>query len=225
MDKSGQDGSCNFISPRVCAHNRLDIDFDLDLHAIWRESSFIPAPPPCLCADKEDIGLDCPNGLKCVAHEGQGSSLVECFFHPDYDNQSGFKWTGPDPLSLATQADDLFLYMSAFFLFEEVFWVELRLARFHQLTGETVGEHLFFLPRVETAIGNLRRVRGQILDIISLVTVGTMPTSFQLSLWPRTEPLPYSGHSTLSPLATLPTTPSLDPSFFVHNLLENYKRM
>ena len=155
MDKSGQDGSYNFISPRACAHNRLDNDFDLDLHAIWRESSCIPAPPPCLCADHEDIGLDFPNGLKSVAHEGQGSPLVECFFHPNNDNQSGFKWTGPDPLSFATQADDLFLYMSAFFLFEEVYWVELRLARFHQLTGETVGEHLFFLPRVETAMGNL----------------------------------------------------------------------
>jgi hypothetical protein len=101
--------------------------------------------------------------------------------------------------------------------------VELRLARFYHLTGETVGEHLFFLPRIETAMGNLRRVRGQILDIISLATVGAIPRSFRLSLWPRTEHLLYSGHSTLSPLATLPTTPSLDPLFFVQNLLDNYK--
>lgn len=223
MEESGQDGSYGSTLRGASAHNSLDNDFDLDLHAIWRESSCIPAPPPCLCADHEDLGLDVLIESNSEAHEGQGFPLVECFFHPNNDYHSGFKWTGPDPLSFATQADDLFLYMSAFFLLKEVYWVELRLARFHQLTGETVGEHLFFLPRVETAMGNLRRVRGQIVDIISLATLGATPPFFRLSLWPRTDPLPYSGHSTLSPLATLPTMPSLDPSFFVHNLLENYK--
>jgi hypothetical protein len=139
--------------------------------------------------------------------------LVECFFHPNQENQSAFKWTGPDPLSISTLADDIFLYMSAFFLCDEVYWVEFRLARFDQLTSETVGEHLFFLPRVETIMGNLHRVREQILEIISRAAVGATASCFQLSLWPRTEPLPYSGHSTLAPLATLPMMPYLDPSF------------
>jgi hypothetical protein len=100
--------------------------------------------------------------------------------------------------------------------------VEFRFARFHRVTGEMVGEYLFFLPRLEMAIGNLRRVRGQILDIISQATVGAVPC-FRLSLWPRTEPLPYCGHSTLSQLVTLPTMPRLDPSFFARNLLEDFE--
>jgi hypothetical protein len=213
MDESGQDGSYGPILRYACAYNRLDSNFDLDLHTIWRESSCIPAPLPCLCEDHEDTVLDFPKELYFGAHEGQGSSSVECFFYPNNDSQSCFKWTGPDPLSFATQAEDLFLYISAFFLLKDLYWVELRLAKFHQSTGEMVGEHLFFLPRVETAMGNLRRLRAQILDIISLATIAAMPASFRLSLWPRTEPRPYCDHSTLFPLATRPTTPSLDPSF------------
>ncbi|KAJ5771494.1 uncharacterized protein N7511_003545 [Penicillium nucicola] len=201
----------------------LDDDFDLDLHAIWRESSCIPAPPPCLCADHENPELDFQNELNSISYKGQGSPQVEYLFHPNNDNQPGFKWTGPDLLSFSTQPEDLFLHMSAFFIFEELYWLELSLAKIHQFSGETVGEYLFFLPRVETAMGNLRRVRGQILDIISLATDETFSPTFTLSLWPRTEALPYSSHSTISPQATLPTMPSLDPSFFVHNIQENYK--
>jgi hypothetical protein len=37
-----------------------------------------------------------------------------------------------------------------------------------------IGEHLFFLLRVETTMGNLRRIRGQELDIISQLVVGSM---------------------------------------------------
>ena len=112
--------------------------------------------------------------------------------------------------------------MSAFFLTEEIHWVEVRLARLDQITGDMIGEHLFFLPRVETIMGNLRRIRGQMLDIISRTVTGSMDISFRLSLWPRMEPLPYSNHSAISPLTALPTMPPLDPSFFVHNLLANY---
>jgi hypothetical protein len=57
--------------------------------------------------------------------------------------------------------------MSAIFLAEEILWVEDRLARLDQVTGGMIGEHLFFLPRVESAMGNLCRTRQQILIIIS----------------------------------------------------------
>ena len=113
--------------------------------------------------------------------------------------------------------------MSAFFLAEEIRWVEVRLARFDQVTGDMIGEHLFFLPRMETAMGNLCRIKGEMLDIISQTVPESMASIFRLSLWPRMEPLPYSNHSIISPLTTaLPTMPPLDPSFFVHNLLANY---
>ena len=208
------------ISRLARAHNSADYDLDLGLHTIWRESSCIPTPPPCLAADQDDPGLVPPDIAESTRYESQELALVECLFRPN-ENGSGFKWTGPDPLSLSTRPDDLFIYMSAFFLSEEVYWMEMRLARFDQLTGEMLWERLFFLPRVETVMGNLRRVRGQILDIVSRHAVGTEGPMFRLSLFPRTEPLPYLGHSTLSPLAMLPTTPSLDPGSFVRNILGN----
>ena len=68
---------------------------------------------------------------------------------------------------MSTQASDLFLYMSAFTFPNELHWVEFRLVRFDRKSGESTGEHLFFLPRVETATWNLRRVRGKLLDAIS----------------------------------------------------------
>ena len=39
--------------------------------------------------------------------------------------------------------------MSAFAFPKEVHWVETRLVLFDRKPGESIGEHLFFLPRVE----------------------------------------------------------------------------
>ena len=144
-------------------------------------------------------------------------------FSSHFDKLSAFKWTGPDPLSTSTQASDLFLYMSAFTFPKEVHWVEFQLVRLNRKSGERIGEHLFFLPRVETATWNLRRVRGQLLDTISWHGIGAIGTGFRLSLWPRMEPLPHPTHLTLPSLVALPTKVSLDPRFFVHNILGNYK--
>ncbi|KAK9847506.1 hypothetical protein MYU51_018675 [Penicillium brevicompactum] len=195
--------------------SEFDNDFNLSIHEIRRESSPISAPVSSLYADNEDVELDFPNVAESGVHEAQGMLSVDCFFHRNYEDQWGFNWTGPHPLSASTLADDLFLYISAYFPSEEVYWVEFRLARFDQSTGETVAEHLFFLPRIETMMGNLHRMREQILDKVSQTAFGATSPCFRLSLWPRMEPLPYSGHSTLSPLATLPMMPSLDPSFCV----------
>ncbi|CAG7976694.1 unnamed protein product [Penicillium salamii] len=215
MSEFGQNGSYHLILRSFRAHSRLDNDFDLSILEIRPESSPISAPVPALSADNEDAGLDSPNVAGHGAHEAQGPLLVQCFFHSNYEDQSGFKWTGPHPLSISTRADDLFLYISAHSPSEEVYWVEFRLARVDQSTDETVGEHLFFLPRIETMMGNLHRICEQMLDMVSQAAFGATSPCFRLSLWPRMEPLPYSGHSTLSPLATLPMMPSLDPSFCV----------
>lgn len=54
----------------------------------------------------------------------------------------------PNPLSVCTQPENIFLYILAFFfLSEEVQWMVFRLARLDQVIGETVREHLFFLPQ------------------------------------------------------------------------------
>jgi hypothetical protein len=130
----------------------------------------------------------------------RGSSLIECLFYTNLDSLSSFKWTGPDPLSNSTQASDIFLHMSALLFPKDVYWIEFRFVRFDRASGETIGEDLFFLPRVETALGNLCRIRRQLLDTITWHAVRATCTSFRLSLWPRMESLLYSSHSTQSSL-------------------------
>ncbi|CAG8150935.1 unnamed protein product [Penicillium salamii] len=199
----------------------VDCDLDLDLHAIWQESSGIPTPPPCLATDFEHPRQILSDESEPAGYETSGSPLIECFFHLTYDKLSAFKWTGPDPLSMSTQASELFLYMSAFVFPNEVHWVDFRLVRFDRKSGESTGEHLFFLPRIETATWNLRRVRGHLLDTISRHGIGAIGTGFRLSLWPRMEPLPHPTHLTLPSLVALPRKVSLDPRSFVHNILAN----
>ncbi|KAJ5033208.1 hypothetical protein NUH16_003124 [Penicillium rubens] len=135
--------------------NNNDYNLDLDLHAIWHESSGIPTPPSCLATDPNDLWQDLLGKFDPARCETPGSSLIEYLFYPNIDSLSGFKWTGPDPLSISTQASDIFLHMSALLFPKEVHWIEFRFARFDQTSGETIGEDLFFLPRVETALGNL----------------------------------------------------------------------
>ncbi|CRL27393.1 unnamed protein product [Penicillium camemberti] len=85
-----------------------------------------------------------------VGYKTLGSSLIEYLFHPIYKKLLAFKWIGPDPLSISTQASDLFFYMLAFTFSNKVHWVEFRLVRFDRKSSESIREHLFFLPRVET---------------------------------------------------------------------------
>ncbi|CAG8096579.1 unnamed protein product [Penicillium salamii] len=200
-----------------------DCDWDLDLHAIWQESSGIPTPPPCLAADFEHPRRIPSDESGPAGYDTSGSSLIECLFHPTCDKLPAFKWMGPDPLSMSTQASDLFLHISAFAFPKEVHWMEFRLVRFDRKSVATAEEHMFFLPRVETATWNLRRVRGQVLDAISRHGFSATGTSFRLSLWPGMKPLQCSSQSALSPLGTRPTTLSLNPEFFVHNILGGYK--
>ncbi|KAI3182847.1 hypothetical protein DTO027I6_10109 [Penicillium roqueforti] len=103
----------------------------IDLHAIWHESSSIPTPPPCPGSDPDDP-RQVLNKVDLAEDEGQGPSVIECLFYPDLDSLSGFKWTGPDPLSISTQSSDIFLYMSALPFPTEVHWIEFRFARFDQ---------------------------------------------------------------------------------------------
>ncbi|KAJ5839450.1 uncharacterized protein N7525_004638 [Penicillium rubens] len=145
---------------------------------------------------------------------------IECIFYPNHDSECAFSWTGPDLLSLDTCADDIFLYVSAFFLFERVHWIEIRLSKLSTGNEEVVEEYPFFLPRVESMLGNLRRVRGQIRDIISrngyMGSAGE--TRFQLSLRPQIETVADPGMRSAIPLSCIhPSLPiaSFDPQFFV----------
>lgn len=66
-------------------------------------------------------------------------------------------------------------------------WIEFRFARFDRKSGKNIGEDLFFLTRVETALENLCRVRRQLLDTVTGHAIVAKDTSFQLSLRPRLE--------------------------------------
>lgn len=90
---------------------------DLDLHAIWQECSDIPTSPPCLGNDLTDTRHILSNEGEHARYETQRSSLIEFFSNPDHDNLSAFEWAGPDPLSMCTQASDIFLYVSALVFF------------------------------------------------------------------------------------------------------------
>ncbi|CAG8147735.1 unnamed protein product, partial [Penicillium nalgiovense] len=151
---------------------------------------------PCLATDPNDLWQDFLGKDDPAEYETQPSSLIECLFYTNLDSLSSFKWT-------------------------DVYWIEIRFVRFDRASGETIGEDLFFLPRVETALGNLSRIRRQLLDTITWHAVRATCTSFRLSLWPRMESLPYSSLSTYSPLTALPPTLSLDPTFLciIHRVI------
>jgi hypothetical protein len=101
-------------------HGSIGSGFDRDLHVIWQESSGILRPPPCLTTDRASSGLVSLDLADPAGYEAQGSSLVKCFFYPNQEDPSGFEWTGPDPLSVSTQSEDIFRFMSVFFLTEEI---------------------------------------------------------------------------------------------------------
>ncbi|KAI1828772.1 hypothetical protein DTO027I6_10291 [Penicillium roqueforti] len=203
--------------------NNNDYDLDLDLHAIWHESSGIPTPPPCLSTDPNGLLQDSFGKDDPAEYETQEPSSIECLFYPSLDSLSELKWTGPDALSNSPRASDIFLHMSALLFPKEVHWIGFRFARFDRISGESIGEDLFFLPLVETALGNLYRIRKQLLDTITWHAVRATGTIFRLSLRPRTESLPYSSLSAHSLLTRFPPTLSLDPRIFVHNISGNYK--
>jgi hypothetical protein len=156
---------------------------------------------------------------------------MEYVFYPSYENVCAFGWTGPDPLSQDTCADDIFLYVSAFFLFEPVNWIELRLSKLNAETGEAVEEYPFFLPRVESMLSNLRRIRCQISDTLSKhLTAGNLTSAgqsrFQLTIRPLVEGTDTStmrSSISLSHIHPCLSMPFLDPQVFVQNIVGNWE--
>lgn len=205
----------------------LDLDLDLDLEQLWEDLSDVPSSPALFASDYDHLfpmePLDAPlYGTQKLFTP----SPIEYIFYPSHDSPHGCGWTGPDPLSPHTSADDIFLFMSAFLLFEQIQWVEFRFCRLITRTGEIVEEYPFFLPRVESILGNLARVRGQIRDIISRQdSRGALTGShFQLCIWPLSDTMRDSPQEIASPCVR-PTgsVTALDPVFFIQNIAGNFK--
>ncbi|CDM32610.1 unnamed protein product [Penicillium roqueforti FM164] len=124
-------------------------------------------PPPCLATDPNDLWQDSFGKDDPAEYGTQEPSLIEYLFYPNLDSLSGFS--------------DIFLQISALLFPKEVHWIEFRFVRFERVSGKTIGEDMFFLPRVEKALGNLRRFRRQLLDTITWHTVRATGTIFRLS--------------------------------------------
>lgn len=135
--------------------NLVGCDLDLDLHTIWQESTGIPTPPPCLATDQEQPRQILSDEREPTGCAVSGPSSIESFLQPTYDNDKlpVFKWLGPDPLPVSTQASDIFFFMSAFAFPTDVHCIEFRRVQFDGKSGEITEGYLFFLP-------NLRRPRG-----------------------------------------------------------------
>ncbi|CRL31280.1 Cyclin-like F-box [Penicillium camemberti] len=155
---------------------------------VYHERQLAPVDEDGLFEDDRDVSPVWIADLSTIVDLGRVTALALCA-SPSAASECSFSWTGPDPLSPDTCADDMFLYVSAFFILERVDWIELRLSKLSMATKEVVEEYPFFLPRVESILGNLPRARGQIYDIIlqSNHAESVGETQFQLSMWPRTE--------------------------------------
>lgn len=144
---------------------------------------------------------------------------VEYIFYPSPFDEYRFTWPGPDPLSADTCAEDMFIYTSAILKVAAVDWIDFRLCEINRDTQELVSQYWFLLPRTESLIGNLCRVRGQMLGIVSRRShAGSAHRAyFRLFLCPWQEMDPVFPGS-----AGLPAPRALDPKLFVWNISGNF---
>lgn len=157
----------------------------------------------------------------CSSHD---DTVVECVFYSTHDTHHGLPWLGPDPLANDTHAEDLFSYMATFLTQETVDWIELRLRMSSHLAAEFADEYVFFLPRKESLMGNLPRVRELIHGLI-LKTPPCLEAKrhIQLAIYSYRDNL----SSSLAELGSNCPTDSdykspLDPEWFVLNIAANF---
>lgn len=199
--------------------------FDVDLESLWAEFDDIPSPRPSIGSDNNSYNTILPyNGQAFHVPTIATSTRVECFFEAGTPAGRYTFWTGPDPLCPHTCADDLFLYISTFLFLDDFQWLEFRLVKFHAATEEVLAQYPFFLPRVESLLGNLRRTREQIEDVLYRATFGENTNcQFRLIIRPIMEPSQHQTEierSGLSPYSV--KAPMLEPRHFVKNIVENF---
>ncbi|KAI2736049.1 hypothetical protein DTO013E5_9204 [Penicillium roqueforti] len=122
--------------------------------------------------------MKCANKLRMQEERRLLQNSNACF-----DSVYFLDWTGPDILSPSTCADDIFFHLSTFHLLNKVDWADIRLYILSNVTDELVAVYPFFLPRVESMLGNLPRVRKLVQDMITSHDVGEL--RFRLSVRPR----------------------------------------
>lgn len=152
------------------------------------------------------------------------ATVVECVFYPTHDTHRGLPWLGPDPLAHDTHGEDLFSYMATFLIQDRVDWIELRLRMSSYLAAGFSDEYVFFLPRKESLMGNLPRIRELIHGLISKAPPCLETKSqLQLAIYSHTDDF----SSSLTQLGSSCLTESddkslLDPEWFVLNIAANF---
>lgn len=209
------------------SEDRLLIEpFDIDLESLWAEFDDIPSAPPSIGSDNDSHDTILPyNRQAFYAPTIATSTRVECFFEAGTSAGRYSFWTGPDLLCPHTCADDLFLYISTFLLLDDFQWLEFRLSKLHAATGEVLAQYLFFLPRIESLLGNLRRTREQIEDVLSQATFGEHANyRFQLIIRPILESNYYRTEIEKSCLfpCSVRALSMLEPRYIVKNIVENF---
>lgn len=200
--------------------------FDIDLDSLWTEFDEIPSLPPCIGSENET-----GNGFSFYHQNWLHASItvrpacVEYFFDAGSAVGRYSFWTGPDPLCPDTCADDLFLYITTFLLVDNFQWLEFRLCKLHIATQEVLAQYPFFLPRVESLLGNLQRTRAQIEEIISQNSLMESKSyRFQLIICPISE---HMNGSSGAECASIPDyvrpASTLEPQYFVKNIAGSFQ--
>jgi hypothetical protein len=145
------------------------------------------APPPVI-----STGHDCP----CLNHPSRFllstretidcHPRIVCYLYSSGDNICFQEWRGPDLMSPSTCTEDVFLYLSAFL--EKPDWVDIKLCILDNEVDEMVAVYPFFLPRIESMLGSLSRVREIVQDVIA--TLDVKKFYVRLSIRPRNQEAP-----------------------------------
>ncbi|KAJ5100751.1 hypothetical protein N7456_006803 [Penicillium angulare] len=200
---------------------RDEIDLDLDLDGIWRQICTAPVGSPYLEYAGELLAeepLEATNCTHCRYY-----STGNCFLHSDTSASCFFKWPVPDPLSIAACIDDIFDLMLPMTDLQMAHVLDFRLLRLYMCTGEIIAQDVFFLPRVETFLENLDRLQAQMFDLLRLTAVGIRVPSFRLLVRPLARTLLFHNQVSSPPTDRASGQMLLDPAFFVHNLIANYR--
>ena len=147
---------------------------------------------------------------------------IACLLSTNGDDQSFIHWNGPSLLSPITTAGDVFRYVSAIVPQKTIDWLEIQFSVTHKYTGEIVTLLPFFLPRCESALGNLRRCREQTVDSMRKFTRSKSAADFWFHIfaWPRNDDRFIQWHPGEPLQAADYPRPErvLDPEWFIRNL-------
>ncbi|KAJ6126136.1 hypothetical protein N7471_010629 [Penicillium samsonianum] len=220
-----QDRTANSSTEMLEQFSHTGCHLDFDHAALWTRLLDVHEPPSVLSTGHESLYLDNISRFPLSTERPiDPLPIIEGYFCPSSDSGYFLKWTGPDLLSSSTSADDVFHYLSKFYLSEKSDWADIRLCVLSNATEEIVAVYPFFLLRTESILGNLSRVRKLLKD--SMGGHDVEKYHFRFTVRPCSQEAAGSvGAKTTFGSYDHPVVPfsSLDPCFFVQNILGNYK--